>query len=80
MSLFQTNNQFIDNLLMVNLKKMLLLENMKFFWSWFNWESDDPRRLVGDVILLVCYSVFFAAMTRAFVLLGLSEFLGLKRN
>jgi hypothetical protein len=57
-----------------------LISDYEIFWSWFNWESDDPRRLVGDVILLVFYCVFFAAITRAFVLLGLSEFLGMKRN
>ncbi len=57
-----------------------LISNYEIFWSWFNWESDDPRRLIGDVILLIFYCMFFAAMTRAFVLLGLIEFLGLKRN
>lgn len=57
-----------------------LISDYEIFWSWFNWESDDPRRLIGDVILLVAYCVFFAAITRAFVLMGLSEFLGVKRN
>jgi len=57
-----------------------LISDYEIFWSCFNWESDDPRRLIGDVILLVGYCVFFAAMTRAFVLLGLREFSGVKSN
>jgi hypothetical protein len=57
-----------------------LISNYEIFWSWFNWESGDPRRLIGDVILLIFYCAFFAAMTRAFVLLGLIEFLGSKRK
>ena len=57
-----------------------LISDYEIFWSWFKWTSDDPRRLLGDVILLVGYCLFFAAITRAFVLLGLIEFLGVKRN
>lgn len=34
----------------------------------------DPRRLIGDVLLLLTYSIFFALITRAFVLLGMKEF------
>ena len=34
----------------------------------------DPRRLIGDVLLLLTYSIFFALITRAFVLLGMIEF------
>jgi hypothetical protein len=34
----------------------------------------DPRRLIGDIMLLFSYSAFFALMTRAFILLGMLEF------
>ena len=57
-----------------------LISDYEIFWTWFSWESDDPRRLIGDVVLLVFYCLFFAAMTRTFILLGLSEFLSLRRN
>jgi hypothetical protein len=57
-----------------------LISNYEIFWAWLKWESDDPRRLIGDVILLIFYCVFLAAMTRAFLLLGLIEFLGVKKN
>jgi hypothetical protein len=38
------------------------------------WESADSRRLIGEIPLLILYSVFFAFVTRAFVLLGMLEF------
>lgn len=38
--------------------------------------SGDPRRLLGDVLLLFSYSAFFALITRAFMLLGMIEFFG----
>jgi len=66
--------------LIVYLLVYSLISDYEVFWTWFNWESDDPRRLAGDVILLVFYCLFFAAMTRAFVLMALIEFLGLKKN
>jgi hypothetical protein len=37
------------------------------------WDG-DPRRLIGDVILLITYSIFFALITKAFMLLGMIEF------
>lgn len=40
-------------------------------WGWF---SDDPRRLLVEIPLLITYSIFFALITRAFILLGMSEF------
>jgi hypothetical protein len=40
----------------------------------------DPRRLIGDVFLLLTYSVFFALVTRAFMLLGMAEFYKMKDN
>lgn len=38
----------------------------------------DPRRLLGDVFLLLAYCAFFALVTRAFMLLGMIEFYALK--
>ena len=38
------------------------------------WESGDSKRLIGEVILLLFYSAFFALATRAFVMLGMVEF------
>jgi len=38
------------------------------------WEIWDARRLIGDIMLLLSYSAFFALMTRAFMLLGMIEF------
>lgn len=35
----------------------------------------DPLRIFGDVLLTLLYSTFFALITRAFMLLGLIEFL-----
>jgi len=34
----------------------------------------NPIRIIGDVILLIAYSVFFASITRAFMLLGMKEY------
>lgn len=38
------------------------------------WESADIRRLIGEVPLLILYGVFFALITRAFMLLGMVEY------
>jgi len=38
------------------------------------WESADSRRLIGEIPLLAIYSVFFAFVTRAFILLGMLEY------
>jgi hypothetical protein len=43
-------------------------------WDSWGWSSDDPRRLLVEVFLLAAYSLFFAMLTRAFMLLGMSEF------
>ena len=34
----------------------------------------DPGRFIGDIFLLLSYVVFFALVTRAFILLGMKEF------
>jgi len=46
-----------------------------FYFSVLGWESDDMRRISGDLVLLSAYVGFFALVTRAFLLLGLREFL-----
>ncbi len=38
--------------------------------------SGDPRRLIGDIVLMLSYSAFFSLITRAFMLLGMIEFFG----
>lgn len=46
-----------------------------FYFRVLEWESDDLRCIVGDLVLLISYVAFFALMTRAFLLLGVREFL-----
>lgn len=38
------------------------------------WESQDTQRILGEVVLLLFYSSFFALITKAFLLLGMIEF------
>jgi hypothetical protein len=45
------------------------------YFGLLGWESDDMRRILGDLVLLSAYVGFFALVTRAFLLLGLREFL-----
>lgn len=42
--------------------------------------SGDPRRLIGDFLLLIFYGIFFSLLTRAFVLLGMVEYFGNTRK
>jgi len=51
-----------------------------FYYVAFNWASTDPRQVFGDLLLLIAYCVFFAFMTRAFMLLGMLEYYGSKRQ
>jgi len=51
-----------------------------FYYVAFNWASTDPRQVFGDLLLLIAYCVFFAFMTRAFMLLGMLEYYGSKRR
>lgn len=46
-----------------------------FYFAVLGWESEDLRRLFGDLVLLIAYGTFFACVTRAFVALGLREYL-----
>ena len=47
-----------------------------FWFNVFGVESGDFRRVFGDIVLLIVYSMFFVLMTRAFMLLGMSEYFG----
>jgi hypothetical protein len=51
-----------------------------FYYVEFNWASTDFRQVFGDLLLLIAYCVFFAFMTRAFMLLGMLEYYGSKRR
>ena len=44
------------------------------FYDPFQINGGDPRRLIGDFLLLIFYGAFFATLTRAFVLLGMLEY------
>jgi len=44
--------------------------------SVLGWGGDNPRRLLGDVVLMLSYMTFFALITGAFVFLGMIEFFG----
>lgn len=63
--------------LVIYLVLYFLLSNIAF--DVLGWESDDARRLVGEVVLLLFYCLFFSLMTRAFMLLGMIEFFRLER-
>jgi hypothetical protein len=43
-------------------------------WDPWGWGSGDPRKLLAEVPLTLLYAAFFALLTRAFMLLGLLEF------
>ena len=49
------------------------------FYDPFGIMGGDPRRLIGDFLLLLFYGTFFAMLTRAFVLLGMLEYFGRAR-
>jgi len=48
-------------------------------YSIFGWSSDDIRRLIGEVPLIILYGFFFAFITRAFMLIGMSEYFRRKK-
>lgn len=51
-----------------------------FYYDVLKWESDDLRRVLGDIVLLIAYSAFFVLMTQAFMLLGMLEYFGRKSH
>jgi len=44
------------------------------YFDVLGWHRADPRLMIGDIVLLFSYAIFFGSMTRAFTLLGLLEF------
>jgi hypothetical protein len=46
----------------------------EYAYSIFGMVTDDPRKLFFEVPLLAAYTVFFSLLTRAFMLLGMTEF------
>jgi len=46
-----------------------------FYFLVLGWESDDLRRIAGDLVLVLAYGGFFVFVTRAFLALGLREYL-----
>jgi hypothetical protein len=46
-----------------------------FYFRILGWQSDDLRRIAGDVVLVIAYGGFFVFVTRAFLALGLREYL-----
>ena len=61
--------------LIVYLTLYLAIAN-DFYFDVLNWESDDLRRVLGDIVLLLAYSAFFVLMTQAFMLLGMLAYCG----
>ncbi|KEF41663.1 MAG: hypothetical protein ER33_10340 [Cyanobium sp. CACIAM 14] len=52
----------------------------EYAWEPWGWGSGDPRKLIAELPLLITYVLFFSMLTRAFVLLGLLEFLRSKER
>ncbi len=46
-----------------------------FYFGVLGWQSGDLRRIAGDLVLLIAYGAFFVSVTRAFLALGLREYL-----
>jgi len=46
-----------------------------FYFQVLGWQSDDLRRIAGDLVLVVAYGGFFVFVTQAFLALGLREYL-----
>lgn len=51
-----------------------------FYFEVLKMQSDDLRRVLGDIVLLITYSAFFTLMTQAFTLLGMLEYFGRKSH
>lgn len=52
----------------------------EYAWASWGWGSGDPRKLIAEIPLLITYVVFFSLLTRAFMLLGMTEFFGQKKR
>jgi hypothetical protein len=63
--------------LVVYLALNALLVRRSLFISWgFGTDPADPRWLLTDTVLLLCYATFFMLMMRAFELLAMMEYFG----
>ena len=60
---------------MVGLMAYMVIHQIygEYAYTW-GWGSDDPRKLLAEIPLLFAYCVFFSLLTRAFMLLGMTEF------
>jgi hypothetical protein len=60
----------------VSLIAYLALYQAYFEYAWEPWRlgSGDPRKLIVEIPLTIAYAVFFALLTKAFMLLGMLEF------
>lgn len=60
----------------------LIIHQMYLSYAWpvLGWGSGDPRKLLAEIPLMVCYVGFFALITRSFVLLGMLEYFDAKRE
>ncbi len=52
----------------------------EYAWASWGWGSGDPRKLFAEIPLLITYVIFFSLLTRAFMLLGMMEFFGKKKQ
>lgn len=46
----------------------------EYSYPLFDWESEEPVHLLVDIPLAVLYAVFFASITRAFMLMAMLEY------
>ncbi len=51
-----------------------------FYFDVLKMKSDDLRRVLGDIVLLIAYCAFFTLMTQAFTLLGMLEYFRRKKS
>ena len=52
----------------------------EYAWDRWGWGSGDPRKLLAEVPLMLTYVGFFTLVTRGFVLLGMLEFFGARKD
>jgi hypothetical protein len=38
------------------------------------WESGDPKHLIFEIPMMLCYGAFFAGITKAFMPMGMLEY------
>ena len=52
----------------------------EYAWDRWGWGSGDPRKLLAEVPLMLTYVGFFTLVTRGFMLLGMLEFFGARKD